>query len=643
MGLREAFAALTDRTTNGISIEYRDTFVDYLRGMSPADLYRSQPYVRIVVSFLARNISQLGLHTFERVSDTDRRRVTDDNLARLLKSPNPSTTTYELVYGLVGDLALYDEHHMILREDQNATSGWQLQPIPSAWIVGRGGGDAFSSEWIEFQRPTQAQPFRVDTKDLLSFKGWDPVAPRHGSSPIESLKHVLEEQYSATAFRKQMWARGGRFGGFLTRPVGAKWDKDTREKFSRDWKSKYTDNDGANAGGTPILEDGMEYKTNRFSAQEEEYIAGAKLALNTVAAAYHVNPTMIGVLDNANFSNVREFRKMLYGDTLGSTIAMLEDRINTFLVPRVAQRQDLYVEFNIAEKLQGSFDEQAAAISSSTGRPWMTANEARALQNLPALDGDASQLVTPLNVLVGGQASPRDSAPKNIGEIRAIKAPTVSVKVDDQELDGYRAKAEEVLRDFYKRQRQVVLSKLGAKAAGDYFDSARWDKELADDIYALAVKVAGELGRGQAKSLGFAEGDYDEDRTLQFLRRVAESRAGAVNATTLDRIEKALAEDADPAQVFDEAESARVSTGAAALIAALAGFALVESGKQLVGDRATKTWIVNSRSPRPSHARMDGQTVGIDDNFSNGAHWPGDPVLGAEGNSNCLCSVQIDF
>ena len=63
---------------------------------------------------------------------------------------------------------------------------------------------------------------------------------------------------------------------------------------------------------------------------------------------------MVGLLDNANFSNVREFRKMLYGDTLGSTISMIEDRINTFLVPIITSTSDVYVEFNIAEKLQGN-------------------------------------------------------------------------------------------------------------------------------------------------------------------------------------------------------------------------------------------------------------------------------------------------
>ena len=52
-----------------------------------------------------------------------------------------------------------------------------------------------------------------------------------------------------------------------------------------------------------------------------------------MANAFHVNPTMVGILDNANYSNVREFRKMLYGDTLGPLIAEIESTLNAFLIP----------------------------------------------------------------------------------------------------------------------------------------------------------------------------------------------------------------------------------------------------------------------------------------------------------------------
>ena len=155
-----------------------------------------------------------------------------------------------------------------------------------------------------------------------------------GTSPVETLKQVLAEQVQAWSYREQVWQRGGRVGAYLTRPKDAKWSDAARERFARDWKDRWTGKDGKKAGGTPILEDGMELKRIGFNAREEEWSEVAKLALSTVAAVYHVNPVMVGILDNANFSNTKEFRKMLYTETLGPMLAMIEDRINTFLVPR---------------------------------------------------------------------------------------------------------------------------------------------------------------------------------------------------------------------------------------------------------------------------------------------------------------------
>ncbi|POH63973.1 phage portal protein [Cryobacterium zongtaii] len=622
---------------------YTEQHVSRVLGLSVEQLWRTQPYLRTIVTFLARNIAQLGVHSFERVTETDRRRLRDDPLVKLLKRPNPQMTTYELIFSLVADLALYDEAIWIIGQDAESDSGWTIYPLAPSWVTRKGGGSIFAPEWIEFVAPGRTFPTRVDVNDLLWFHGWNPGEPSTASSPVESLKQILAEQIYAQVYRQQIWQRGGRVGTVLTRPAGAKWDPKTREKFQRQWQAKYAGMDGAMAGGTPILEDGMELKRLGFSSHEDEFVESAKLSLSIVASVYHVNPTMIGVLDNANFSNVREFRKGLYGDTLGPTISMIEDRLNTFLVPRVAAVDGVYVEFNISEKLQGNFEEQSAAMSSAVGRPWMTADEARSKQNMPSLGGDAEQLVTPLNVLVGGQASPRDSA-KSTRFTPAQKAQRTLVK--ERASEAHETQAEAVLRKFFKRQRAVVLSELGSKASTDWWDAARWDRELSDDLFKLAAATATSVGIAAAEALGFTEGDYDEARTLKFLKAVSASRAGAINSTTQDQITESLAsdeEDRGPADVFDEAEGSRAAAAALTLVTTFSAFATTEAAKQVAGDSAKKTWIVNSGNPRAEHAAMDGETVGINETFSNGADWPGDPALGAEGVANCACGVEVSI
>ena len=56
-------------------------------------------------------------------------------------------------------------------------------------------------------------------------------------------------------------------------------------------------------------------------------------------------------------------------------------------------------------------------MQSATGGPWMTRNEARAMQNRPPLEG-GDDLIVPLNVIAGGQASPNDSGSQNIDSPR---------------------------------------------------------------------------------------------------------------------------------------------------------------------------------------------------------------------------------
>ena len=612
-------------------------------GLTPEELYRTQPHLRIVLSFVARNIAHLGLKAYARTSDADRTRLRDDPLAMLLKRPNASMTQFELLETLASDLGLYDVAYWFVYRDDDAPSGWCIQPIPPSWVAEQRGGTFFQPGCYLIVNPDGSRA-EIPADEMLVFHGWNPGRPKHGTSPVETLKQVLAEQVQAWSYREQVWQRGGRVGAYITRPKDAQWSDPARERFARDWKERWTGIEGKKAGGTPILEDGMTLNRLGFSAREEEWAEVAKVALSTVAAVYHVNPVMVGVLDNANFSNTKEFRKMLYSETLGPQLARIEDRINAFLVPRVAADTDAYVEFNIEEKLQGDFEEQAAILSTSTGAPWMTRNEARGLRNMPAVEG-GDDLVVPLNVLTGGQASPRDSGTQNesAAPITGRKARTLVVK--EAAPPTHVEKAEEVLRAFFERQRKSVLSRLGSGADG-WWDEDRWNDELAIDMLALALNTTAAVATAALEKIGLDADSYDVGQTEAFLGEVSKSRAGAVNAATRDQVQ-AIADGngpdgvTDPGHAFDVAKESRASVVAVTLMTTLATFATVEAAKQNGGAR--KSWIVTSGNPRPEHAAMNGETVGIDDVFSNGAKWPGDPVLGADGVAGCTCDVQIEF
>ena len=64
-------------------------------------MYETQPNVRTVIDFIARNIAQLGIHAYRRVSDTDRERLIDHQVIGWLTTPNPQITQYRLIEALM--------------------------------------------------------------------------------------------------------------------------------------------------------------------------------------------------------------------------------------------------------------------------------------------------------------------------------------------------------------------------------------------------------------------------------------------------------------------------------------------------------------------------------------------------------------
>lgn len=357
---------LTDifRPTYHISFDMADAMT-IIQGQSETELYKTQPHLRTVISFLADNVAQVGLKEFRRISDTDRQRITDSPLINLLKQPNPDMTGFELLRQLTADLALHDVAYWIVTQapdrDMERFGGWQIRPIPPSWVTAKQEGSVFAPASYRVDTGLGRGWIDVPAEDMLVFHGWNPTDPTNGVTPVMALKDIINEQIQAWSYRTQTWQRGGRVGTVLVRPKDAPpWDDTARERFARGWK-EFTDK-GARAGSTPLLEDGMELKRLGFNAREEEFSEVTKLSLQTVASIYHVSPVMVGILDNANFSNTKEFRKMLYSETLGPTMRMIEDRLNTFLATMIGADPLDYVEFDIRAKLSGDFEEQASVL-----------------------------------------------------------------------------------------------------------------------------------------------------------------------------------------------------------------------------------------------------------------------------------------
>lgn len=643
-------------------------------GMSPTELYRKQPALRAVVSFIADNVADVPIKCYERRGDADRPRDTTSPLALLLARPSRGQTPYELKRAVVSDILIYDHALVVVVPDATAPSGWSMRPVPWSWVDLNKTSDGFEPSRFVVTNPYTGGRAEFDAEDCIHLHGYDPAGGMGVSSPIDALREVLIEQINAWEFRNSVWRNGGRVTQFLTRPAtAAPWEPQDRARFAKSWKEKFAGKGGTDTGGTPLLEDGMELKSIPFNAREAEWAEATRLSRSDVAAVYHMNPSLIWHDSTQTYASAKDNARALYSEALSPIMTMVQEKLNARLVEILDMDPALnYCEFDISSKLAASFEEQASVLQSSVGGPWMLRNEARARMNLPALPG-GDELIVPLNVTEGGLASPNDTDPTKMADALAIALKQLAAaqtkalspaKEDAPKELRYRSKAStsatldiaDVLRAFYKRQSKSFANALAAmdepamEALWEQRD--RWVNELAEDLAGAGDRPIMEAAREALVALGFDPDDFDLRALILTSTDICETRAKHIVQSTMERLEKELQGAMDAGNLtrdsvrelvdglYTRLMESRVERNASSLATGLAN-AGTTLGARKGDSRCEKEWVATGHNTRSSHMAMNGERVGIDEKFSNGAMWPGDTALGAAETCNCHCRIEI--
>ena len=626
--------------------------------MTATELYRTQDNLRAVVDFLSNSIAQLPLKVYVRDDEAKRKRDRTSEAALLLWRPNDYMTQFEFVRGLVMEYFVFGAVYVWVVPSAESASGWDLHIVPTNWVMMSNNSTAYKPGTIRIYAQNGGNAVDIPENEFIQFKTYSPGHPGGFLSPISALRQTLLEQVEAGKFRRQLWRSSGRLNAQIIRPKDVSpWDEKTKkawvEAFREAWGSG-----GSKAGSIPLMEDGMEIKPFQTSFKESEWSQSVVLSRESVAAAYGINPSLIWHSNTQTYASSKDNARALYAECLGPTIQMLQQRINAFLLPKIGAKPGTYVEFDIEEKLKWSFEERASILQSAVGGPWLTRDEARAELNLAPLPNDqGKRIITPLNVTEGGLAAPNDthredndySAPPGRPSedskcaCKSCKA-TEELRLKGKSTEEEDKAIEDILVAFFARQKRSVLPKINA-GDPDFWNSERWDKELAEDLEPALEKIADKHGKDAAETLGSF---YSVEVTRNYIKKTAQARAKNINKRTLQHIEKDLEkEEPDTSHVFETRsnESGRMAIAAAG---AIASWALVEAAHQAVSDGAPrvigkvveKEWVTGPNS-RPSHAAMNGERVPIDADFSNGQHWPGEDIGDPDESCGCNCTTEV--
>lgn len=367
------------------------------------DLWREQPALRKVVGFIANQMASTTLHAYNRRGTEDRERLDGAHaLSRFLADPAklPGVTAMDFWTGMFIDRLIHDRYAAVIEPDPHTLLPARMRRLPAARTRFHGADGVV--EYVETFTDEGERIVYEPGKHWLFLGAGFPGAGVEGTPPAETLQLILEGGMEAARYRRELMKNRATMSGVIEREKP--WSSQAAEERFAHTFAEYR-RGGSRAGGAPILEDGMKWRDiQAFKPVDVQDIEARTLTEVEVATMYWVYPELIGTRPGT-YANMRAFRSMLYSVCLGPYYEAWKQSVNTQIVP-LFPGWNLYAEPNITSKLSGSFEEQADYLSTMVGGPVMTRNEARARLNLSPVEG-GDELIVPLNVTEGGQASPQ--------------------------------------------------------------------------------------------------------------------------------------------------------------------------------------------------------------------------------------------
>lgn len=329
------------------------------------------PAVACAVGLIAETTGGLPFKMFAR---DDKSALTDHPAYRLIHDEaNPWTSAEELREQITTDALLRGNGYALVVRN---TQGIPLE-------LHRLDPDLVTQE----QTPDGEPVYRVrqaNGGDRLH--GWQDVlhlSAFGGVSPITLGREAIGLSLASEKYLSGFHANGGRPSGIIKHP--GKLDAEAAKKISASWFKSHS---GDNAGGTALLDEGMDYLPVTGTHADAQFLENRIEQIREIARIFRVPPTMLMELSRGTWSNTEEMGRQFLTMTLRPWLKRWQAAYSRVLLTP-DERSATYIEAVVDDLLAVDFATRATAYSQYRAAGVMSANEVRSGLNLtPRPDGD---------------------------------------------------------------------------------------------------------------------------------------------------------------------------------------------------------------------------------------------------------------
>lgn len=346
-------------------------------------------------ALIAGTISSMPL-TVYRTRNGERQEDRGHPLWRVLHdSPNYDQTALDFWDYVASAVELWGNGYARVIRDRGTVIG--LAPVHPELVVPRRLPDGA----IEYRWSEDGKSYALTDKDMLHIRG-PGGNPLGGMSTLAFGRNTFGLARAADRAASGMFVNGLRPSGTLNFP---EWLTAEQRATANDiLAAKYQ---GAiNSGKPMILEGGVEWKQLTISPEDAQMLESRAFSVEEICRFFGVPPFMIGHTEKTTSwgtglqEQVLGFQKF----TLRSRLKRIEQAITKQLLTPGDRANGVMVEFNLEGLLRADSAGRASFYQSALANGWMTINEVRRLENMPAVPGGDEPRMQMQNVpLTGAQ------------------------------------------------------------------------------------------------------------------------------------------------------------------------------------------------------------------------------------------------
>ncbi|MCC7423778.1 MAG: phage portal protein [Planctomycetaceae bacterium] len=230
-----------------------------------------------------------------------------------------------------------------------------------------------------------------------------------------------------------------------------------------------------NAHKPAIIDENGKVSPFAIKPADAQLIESRKLDLVSIANWLDLPVHKVGGEGRTAYGSLEQENQAFLDESLDGWLCNWESETGEKLLTEEEQEtESRYIEFNRQQLVQANITQRYAAYRTALGgQPFMSANEARARENMPPVPG-GDEILKPLNMGKGGQDNePKPDPPANDGQ------QTDDEKPADEAQRALRAAHRQVLRDATRRMcRRLGTQMVRAATAGRLL---AWMEEFRDE------------------------------------------------------------------------------------------------------------------------------------------------------------------